>query len=59
MKLTHMNEGGPGMVDVGDKDETSRTAKAACIVRVGREVAGAISQGSVKKGSNKVLGAYS
>ncbi|MFH1434497.1 MAG: cyclic pyranopterin monophosphate synthase MoaC [Pseudomonadota bacterium] len=51
MKLTHMDNGGPSMVDVGDKDETTRTAKAACIVRVGEEAAAAIRQGSVKKGS--------
>ena len=52
MKLSHMNDrGGPSMVDVGDKDETMRTAKAACTVKVGREAAEAIRQGTVKKGS--------
>ncbi len=51
MKLSHMKDGGPSMVDVGDKDETTRTAKAACIVRVGEEAAEAIRKGSVKKGS--------
>ena len=50
MKLSHMDDEGPRMVDVGDKDDTARTAQARCIVRVGSDAAAAIREGNIKKG---------
>lgn len=52
-KLTHVDdEGRARMVDVGDKEETRRVARAEASVRVGQEVARLIAQtGSVRKGN--------
>jgi len=50
-QLTHTEQGGNAkMVDVGDKMETSRTAKAAATVHVGFEISRLISDNGLKKG---------
>ena len=49
--FTHFNnEGKAKMVDVGDKDITHRTAKAAACVRVNAETFALIRDGGMKKG---------
>lgn len=49
--LTHFDENGNArMVDVGDKDDTRRTATARGTIRVSRKVFEAIESGSVAKG---------
>ncbi len=55
MELTHFDEHGKAvMVDVTDKDITTRTAVATGKIMVNQEVYDAIEQGTVKKGD--VLG---
>jgi cyclic pyranopterin phosphate synthase len=55
MPLTHFDDAGQAhMVDVGAKDETRRTAKAAGNIVMQRETLQLIMEGSVKKGD--VLG---
>ncbi|MBR4514121.1 MAG: cyclic pyranopterin monophosphate synthase MoaC [Lachnospiraceae bacterium] len=54
--FTHIDENGKAnMVDVGDKSETKRYAKATGRIRVNEEVYSAVAKGSVAKGD--VLGA--
>jgi len=51
-KFTHLDEkGSPLMVDVGEKNPTSRTAEAECVVEIGKEVAELIRCGGTKKGN--------
>jgi cyclic pyranopterin phosphate synthase len=55
MEFTHFNKNGEAlMVDVHEKEDTYRVAKAEGFITVNREVFDAISEGSVKKGD--VLG---
>lgn len=50
-RLTHMNEDGrPSMVDVGDKDETERTARAAGWIRMAPATLAALKEGRTPKG---------
>lgn len=50
-QLTHTDEDGRArMVDVGHKEETSRSARAAATVCVGAEIAKLISVNGLKKG---------
>jgi len=50
-KLTHLNEKGEAhMVDVGNKQETERSASAQSIIKTTAQVLQAIGSGSVKKG---------
>lgn len=54
-KLTHFNEAGEAhMVDVHEKDDTYRIAKACGEIRVNEDVFDAVSNGTAKKGD--VLG---
>lgn len=51
MGFTHFNEDGRAkMVDVGDKDNTKRVAKASCYVEMKKETLEAILEGQIKKG---------
>lgn len=51
MDFTHFNESGRArMVDVGQKDDTERVARAACYVEMKRETLSAITEGRIKKG---------
>ena len=55
-RLTHLDEGGAArMVDVGNKPETRRVARAAARVRMSPETARAVEAGDAPKGD--VLGA--
>jgi cyclic pyranopterin monophosphate synthase len=50
-KLSHLDEHGAArMVDVGDKEVTSREATAECVVRTGAEAMRALRAGELKKG---------
>lgn len=50
-KLTHFDgQGQAWMVDVGDKNETERTAVARGVIEVSRPVLAAIESGGLKKG---------
>ena len=50
-RLTHVDETGAArMVDVGEKAETRREAKAECVVRMERATLRAISDGQLPKG---------
>lgn len=54
-KLTHFNEAGEAhMVDVHEKDDTYRIAKASGEIKVNEDVFNAVANGTVKKGD--VLG---
>ena len=54
-KLTHFDRNGNAvMVDVTEKEVTSRTAAACGTIRVNKEIMQAVLEGSVKKGD--VLG---
>ncbi len=54
-ELTHLDESGNArMVDVGDKPETRRTARAEATVRISPETAAAVAAGDAPKGD--VLG---
>ena len=54
-ELTHLDAAGNArMVDVGDKPDTSRTARARAVVRVSRETARRVADGDAPKGD--VLG---
>lgn len=49
--LTHVDEGGQAtMIDVGNKDVTTRTAMAQAVVKVGAHILYLIGQNSLKKG---------
>ena len=49
--LTHFDDNGNAhMVDISDKQNTFRTAKAACSIKMSLETLKIISDGSVKKG---------
>lgn len=49
--LTHFDESGrPRMVDVSEKNETARTARAAGFVRMGAEAISLVETASAKKG---------
>lgn len=51
MGFTHFNEDGRAkMVDVGDKDNTKRVAKASCFIEMKKETLKAIEEGQIKKG---------
>lgn len=51
MNLTHLDENNrPKMVDVSDKDETSRVAVASGIITMSKEAFFAIKENSAKKG---------
>ena len=51
MQLTHLDENDkPKMVDVGDKDETVRTATASGLIEVSPEAYRAVVENSAKKG---------
>lgn len=55
MELTHLNEAGRGhMVDVSDKEDTRRTARARGTIRMHPDTISRIKEGSLKKGD--VLG---
>lgn len=50
-RLTHLNEDGqPTMVDVGDKEETDRTARAAGWIRMAPETLAVLKEGRTPKG---------
>lgn len=50
--LTHINEEGRAkMVDVGDKQITSRTAKASGIIKMNKEVIDLINENQIPKGN--------
>ncbi|MBS2969197.1 cyclic pyranopterin monophosphate synthase MoaC [Metabacillus sp. KIGAM252] len=49
--FTHWNESGrPKMVDISDKDSSSRTASAQAVITLSAELYEAIQAGSIKKG---------
>ena len=51
MKLTHFNESGRAhMVDVNDKDETTRVAVARGTISMKKETVDMIKDGNIKKG---------
>lgn len=51
MDFTHFNESGRArMVDVGQKDDTERVARASCYVEMKVETLNAIIDGRIKKG---------
>lgn len=51
MNFTHFNESGRArMVDVGQKDDTERIARASCYVEMKGETLNAIIDGRIKKG---------
>lgn len=51
MDFTHFNESGRArMVDVGQKDDTERIARASCFVEMKRSTLEAIIEGKIKKG---------
>lgn len=51
MDFTHFNESGRArMVDVGQKDDTERIAKASCYIEMKEETLRAIVDGKIKKG---------
>lgn len=51
MDFTHFNESGRArMVDVGQKDDTERIARASCFVEMKEETLNAIIDGRIKKG---------
>ncbi|KMT22697.1 cyclic pyranopterin monophosphate synthase MoaC [Clostridium cylindrosporum] len=51
MEFTHFNkEGRAKMVDVGEKDDTSRVAVASCYIEMKKETLNAIIEGQIKKG---------
>lgn len=51
MGFTHFNEDGRAkMVDVGDKDNTNRVARASCYIEMKKETLEAIIDGQIKKG---------
>ena len=51
MDFTHFNESGRArMVDVGQKDDTERIARASCYVEMKEETLNAIIEGRIKKG---------
>jgi len=50
-ELTHLtSDGRAEMVDVSDKQETARRARARAVVHVSPETAGAVARGEAKKG---------
>lgn len=51
MDFTHFNESGRArMVDVGQKEDTERIARASCYVEMKSETLNAITDGKIKKG---------
>jgi cyclic pyranopterin phosphate synthase len=51
MGFTHFNDSGRArMVDVGQKDDTERVAKASCYIQMKKETLDAIIEGRMKKG---------
>ncbi len=51
MDFTHFNESGRArMVDVGQKDDTERIARASCFIEMKEETLNAIVDGRIKKG---------
>jgi cyclic pyranopterin phosphate synthase len=51
MSFTHFNDSGRArMVDVGQKDDTERVAKASCYIQMKKETLDAIIEGRMKKG---------
>lgn len=51
MDFTHFNESGRArMVDVGQKDDTERIARASCYIEMKEETLRAIVDGEIKKG---------
>lgn len=47
-KFTHVDEDKPSMVDVGEKSESKRTAKARCFVKLPQEMKHHIKDGEIK-----------
>jgi len=54
--LTHLNDSNqPRMVDVSAKAETTRTATASCLIRLGRELMSQIQDGELKSKKGPVF----